>query len=582
MPKRNGGAMHVATTTRRYKDRVYHTYLLRRSVREGGTVRKETLANLSHLPDEAIEAIRQVLGGEQLVVAGEAFDIVRSRPHGHVAAVAAMARELGLPRLLGPAGRERDVALGLVVARACKPASKLATTRWWADTTLAADLGIESADTDEVYAAMDWLLERQERIEQQLAGRHLEPGGLVLYDVSSSWMEGRTCPLTDFGHSRDGRRGKPQITYGLVTDADGRPVAVNVFPGNTGDPTAFVATVATVTGRFGLDRVVMVGDRGMITSARIDALREQDQLAGIDWITALRAPAIHKLAGQGAIQLSLFDQANLAEVTHPDYPSERLVVCRNPALAVDRARKRGELLAATDAALDKVVAAVAAGRLRDAGKIGLRVGKVVNHYKMAKHYTLDIDHGHFAYHRDQAAIDVEAALDGVYVIRTNVDADTLDTPGVVEAYKRLANVERDFRSLKTVDLDIRPIHHRLEDRVKGHVLVCMLAAYLTWHLRRAWAPLCFTDEQPPDRDDPVAPARRSTDADRKASRQTTTNGAPVHSYRSLIDHLATLTRNEVVYHGTDIAIDQLAEPTPTQRRAFELLDSPIPLRTKPT
>jgi hypothetical protein len=571
--------MHVATTTRRYKGKTYHTHLLRRSVREGDKVRKETLANLSHLPAEAIEAIRRVLAGEQLVGAGEGFAISRSLPHGHVAAVAAMARTLGLPGLLGPACAERDVAFGVVVARACRPGSKLATTRWWADTTLAADLGIEAADTDDVYQAMDWLLDRQDAIEQQLAGRHLEPGGLVLYDVSSSWMEGRTCPLTAFGHSRDGRRRKPQIVYGLVTDPDGRPVAVNVFAGNTADPAAFTATVATVTARFGLERVVLVGDRGMITSARIDALRDHD---GVEWITALRAPSIRNLAGQGAIQLSLFDQANLAEITHPDYPGERLVVCRNPALAIERAPKRAELLAATDAALDQVVAAVAAGRLRDAGKIGLRVGKVVNRYKMAKHYRLDIADGHFAYHRDQTAVDAEAALDGVYVLRTSVDDDTLDTPGVVTAYKRLAGVERDFRSLKTVDLDIRPVHHRLEDRVRGHVLVCMLAAYLTWHLRRVWAPLCFTDQQPPHRTDPVAAARRSPDAQRKASRQTTTGGAVVHSYRSLIDHLATLTRNEVVYHGTDIAIDQLAEPTPTQRRAFELLDTPVPLRISNT
>lgn len=572
--------MHVATTRRHYKDKTYETHLLRRSYRDAdGKPRNETLANLSHLPVETIELIRRSLKGEAFVPAGEAFTIARSLPHGHVAAVAAMARSLGLPGLLGPACRERDIVFGLVVARACKPGSKLATTRWWTDTTLAGDLGIEAADTDEVYQAMDWLLERQPDIEQRLAARHLEPAGLVLYDVSSSWMEGRTCPLVDFGHSRDGRRGKPQICYGLITDVEGRPVAVNVFPGNTGDPTAFVKTVETVTGRFGLDRVVMVGDRGMITSARIDALRQHE---GIDWITALRAPAIRKLAGRGAIQPSLFDQANLAEVVHADYPDERLVVCRNPALAINRARKRDELLAATDAALDKVVAAVAAGRLRDAGKIGLRVGKVVNRYKMAKHYQLDIADGHFAYQRDQQAIDTEAALDGVYVIRTSVTTQRLDTPGVVTAYKGLAHVERDFWSLKTIDLGVRPVHHRLEDRVKGHLLVCMLAAYLTWHLRKAWAPLCFTDEHPPGRDDPVAPAHRSPQAERKASRQTTADGAPAHSYRSLIDHLATHTRNHVVYPGTDITIDQLAEPTPTQRRAFELLNTPIPLRTKPT
>jgi hypothetical protein len=575
MPKRAGGAMHVVTTRRHYKDRTYETHLLRRSFRDGGRVRNETLANLSHLPADTIELIRRSLRGETFVAATDAFTITRSRPHGHVAAVAVIARTLGLPGLLGPACAERDLALALIVARACRPGSKLATLRWWADTTLAPDLGIDGADSDDVYAAMDWLLERQPAIQRRLAGRHLTPGGLVLYDLSGSWVEGRTCPLAAHGYSRDGKRGKPQICYGLVTDADGRPVAVNVFPGNTGDPTAFAHTVTTVTERLGLDRVVMVGDRGMITAARIDQLKQRD---GVEWITALRAPSVKKLAGQGSIQLSLFDQANLAEITHPDYPDERLVVCRNPALAADRARKRGELLTATDAELDKVVAAVHAGRLKEAGKIGVRVGKVVNRFKMAKHYTLDITEGRFAYHRNQAAIDAEAALDGVYVLRTSVSAETLDTPAVVEAYKRLAGVERDFRSLKTVDLDIRPIHHRLEDRVRGHVLVCMLAAYLVWHLRKAWAPLCFTDQTPPERDDPVAPARRSAAALRKASRQAHPDGQPVHSLATLIDHLATLSRDDIIFADGDLTITKLAEPTPTQRRAFELLDAPIPLR----
>lgn len=569
--------MHVVTTRRHYKDRTYETHLLRRSYRAEGKVKNETLANLSHLPAETIEVIRRSLQGETFVAAGAAFAITRARPHGHVAAVAAMARRLGLPALLGPAGAERDLAFALIIARACQPGSKLATVRWWADTTLAPDLGLDGVDTDAVYEAMDWLLARQPAIEARLADRHLEPGGLVLYDVSSSWLEGRTCPLAAFGHSRDGRRGKPQITYGLLTDAEGRPVAVNVFAGNTGDPTAFAETVATVTDRFGLDRMVLVGDRGMITAARIAALRER---GGVDWITALRAPSIRKLVDDGAVQLSLFDETNLAEVTHPDYADERLVVCRNPALAADRARKRAELLAATDAELDKISRAVTAGRLKDAGKIGVRVGRVLNRFKMGKHYRLDIDHGRFAYSHDTANIAIEAALDGVYVIRTSVTAERLAGPGVVEAYKALSGVERDFRSLKTVDLDIRPIHHRLEERVRGHVLICMLACYLTWHLRRAWAPLCFTDETPPGRADPVAPARRSHAAQRKASQQTTDDGAAAHSYQTLIDHLATLTRNRVRYHDTDIELDQLAEPTPTQRRAFDLLKTPIPVHIK--
>lgn len=566
--------MHVATTTRRYKDTVYHTHLLRRSVREGTKVRKETLANLSHLPDEAIEAIRRVLGGESLVAASEAFTILRSSPHGHVAAVWAQARALGLATVLGPACAERDLVLALVIARVCRPGSKLATTRWWADTTLAADLGVAEAGTDAVYAAMDWLAERQEGIEARLAARHLAPGGLVLFDLSGSYVEGRHNELAAIGYSRDGKRGKAQITYGLVTDVDGRPVAVEVFPGNTADPTSFTAALAKVRDRFGLTEVVMVGDRGMITQARIDDLKD---LPGAGWITALRAPAIKKLAAAGAIQLSLFDQTDFAEITHPDYPAERLICCRNPALAQERARKRSELLAATDTDLDKVVAAVAAGRLRDAGKIGVRVGRVLNRHKMAKHYQLTIEEATFSYQRKQETIDAEAALDGIYIVRTSVTTDQLAAPAVVEAYKRLRLVEAQFRSLKTVDLHLRPIHHRLAGRVRAHVFICMLAAYLTWHLRRAWAPLCYTDEHPPDHtQDPVAKAQRSPAATTKASTRTTTNGQTAHSYQSLLDHLATLTRNHVVFADTDVTIDKLAEPTPTQRQAFDLLDTPIP------
>ncbi len=568
--------MHVATTTRRYKDKTYHTHLLRRSVREGSKVRKETLANLSHLPGEAVEAIRRVLTGESLVAAEEAFSIRRSRPHGHVAAVWAQAKALGLAGLLGPACVERDVALALVVARVCRPGSKLATTRWWTDTTLAPDLGVEAVGTDATYAAMDWLADRQAAVEEQLAARHLTAGGLVLFDLSGSYVEGRHNELAAIGYSRDGKRGKAQITYGLVTDRDGRPVAVEVFAGNTADPTSFTAAVTKIRDRFGLADVVMVGDRGMITQARIDDLKD---LPGAGWITALRAPAIKKLAGQGAIQLSLFDQVDLAEITHPDYPGERLVACRNPALAAERARKRGELLAATDAELDKVAAAVAARRLVDAGKIGVRVGRVLNRFKMAKHYELTIDDAAFSYQHKHDAIDAEAALDGVYVVRTSVTGARLAAGEVVEAYKRLRLVEAQFRSLKTVDLHLRPIHHRLAGRVRAHVFICMLAAYLTWHLRQAWAPLCFTDEHPPDRrDDPVGKAERSPAATTKASTGHTTEGHTAHSFQSLLDHLATLTRNEVVFAETDLVIDKLAEPTDTQRRAFDLIQTPVPTR----
>jgi hypothetical protein len=574
MGKRSG-AVHVARIVRKYKDREYVSFLLRRSYREAGKVRHETLANLSALPAQAIDALRASLAGRRLVDAEGAFEITRSLPHGHVAAVWAMARALGLPALLGPVGPERDLAMALIVARVCQPGSKLATTRWWQDTTLAVDLGVAEASTDQVYAAMDWLGARQARIEAALARRHLVPGGLVYYDLSSSWVEGTHCPLAARGYSRDGKRGNAQIEYGLLTDPDGRPVAVEVFAGSTGDPATVGATVGKLRDRFDLRQVVLVGDRGMLTAARIDTLRE---LGGIDWITTLRAPAIAVLATAGVIQPSLLDQVNLAEVTHPDYPRERLVVCRNPLLGAERARKRTELLAATETELDKVIASVQAGRLRAAGKIGVRVGRVLGRFKMAKHFTLDISDGHLAYARNQPAIHAEAALDGIYVVRTSVSASQLDATGLIEAYKRLSNVERDFRSLKTVDLQLRPIHHHLEPRVRAHVLVCMLAAYLVWHLRKAWAPLCFTDEHPPVRTDPVAPAQRSPAATRKASTHHTPDGIPAHSFSTLLDHLATLTRDDIAFTTpTRTQIQKLATPTPTQRRAFQLIQAVIPL-----
>lgn len=572
-----GGAVHVVTTRRHYKDKVYETVLLRRSYREAGKVKNETVGNLSHLPQETIELIKASLAGRRHVEAGEGFEISRALPHGHVAAVWAKARSLGLPELLGPPCVERDLALALVVARVCRPKSKLATTRWFSDTTLGADLGVEGASTDATYGAMDWLLERQGSVEQRLAARHLAAGGLVYFDLSSSWVEGTHCPLAARGFSRDHKAGKAQIEYGLLTDPEGCPVAVEVFAGNTADPTAFVAAVEKVRTKFSLGeqggRVVMVGDRGMITSARIAAIAD---LGGMGWITALRAPALKALGGSGAIQLSLFDEANLAEITHPDFPGERLVACRNPALATERARKRDELLQATEALLAPIAHAVEAGRLVDADRIGLRAGRVINRYKMAKHFALDIGQGRFDYTRKLDEIDAEAALDGIYVIRTSVDAATLGLQAVVEAYKALANVERDFRSLKAVDLDLRPIHHRLEDRVRAHVLICMLAAYLVWHLRRDWAPMCFTDEAPPARTDPVAPAIRSAAAERKASRRKTTDGEVAHDFQGLLNHLATLTRNRIVFSG-GVSIDKLATPTPTQRRAFELIGAPIPV-----
>ncbi|MDZ7576783.1 MAG: IS1634 family transposase [Candidatus Nanopelagicales bacterium] len=581
---RRGGAVHVTTHRRHYtgKDgvaRIYETHLLRRSFREDGKVRNETVANLSHLPAGLIDQVRRSLNGEEFVPAAGHACVVRSLPHGHVAAVAAQAKALGLPGLLGPAGRARDLAFALVVARVCRPGSKLATTRWWADTTLAADLGVANATTDEVYAAMDWLAARQDGIEAKLARRHLgadvNPDRLAMFDLSSSWVTGRHCPLAAHGYSRDGKKGLPQIEYGLLTDPAGRPVAVKVFGGNTADPAAFTAITEHIRGRFNLGELVMVGDRGMITSARIEALR---QLGGYGWVTALRAPQIAALAADGGpLQPTLFDQTDLAEITHPDYPGERLVACRNPALADERARKRTELLAATDTDLAKIAAAVAAGRLRGADKIGIRVGKVIDRRKMAKHYTLEISDDGFSFDRDENSIAAEAALDGIYIIRTTIGESQMGPGQVVATYKNLSRVERDFRSLKTIDLDLRPIHHRTETRVRAHVFICMLAAYLTWHLRAAWAPLTFTDEHRPQPANPVAPAKRSTSADRKAATKTTADGLPAHSFTSLLAHLATLTRNDLRYGDNGPVVPTLAAPTPTQRRAFDLINTPIPI-----
>src|SRR5450756_2371123 len=588
MPKR-GSAVHVSTHRRHYvgKDGVerdYETHLLRRSYREDGKVKNETVANLSHLPADLIEMIRASLAGQAFVPAAAAATVARTRPHGHVAAVHAQAKALGLPALLGPAGRDRDIALALIIARVCRPGSKLATTRWWADTTLAADLGVADATTDEVYAGMDWLAGRQDAIEAKLVRAHLagagNPDRLALFDLSSSWVTGRCCPLAARGYSRDGKKGLPQIEYGLLTDPAGRPVAVRVLPGNTADPTAFTAIVEAVKDTFALSDMVMVGDRGMITSARVEALRE---LGGYGWVTALRAPAIAPLAAhQRPLQMPLFDQANLAEITHPNYPGERLVACRNPALATERARKRLALLEATDIELSKIVAAAGAGRLAGAGRIGVRVGKAIGRYKMAKHYTLDISQDSFAFTRDQDQIAAEAALDGIYVIRTTIGPEQMDAAKVVATYKSLARVERDFRSLKAIDLDLRPIHHWTETRVRAHVCICMLASYLVWRLRQAWAPLTFTDENRPEPIDPVAPAQRSQGADHKAATKTTTDELPARSFTALLDHLATLARVDLRYGDNDTGptVPTLAEPTATQRRAFELLGVPIPLTLK--
>lgn len=578
--------MHVVRVRKSHVDKAgrqrdYQSAYLRRTFRQDGKVRNETVANLSTLPAHVIDWVEAGLKGQSLVPADQAATITRSVPHGHVAAVWAQAAALGLPAMLGPAGRRRDLAMALVISRVVHPGSKLATASWWDDTSLGVDLDVAGASTDEVYACMDWLLGRQDAIEAKLAKRHLaaqvNPSRMALFDLSSSWMEGTHCPLAQRGYSRDGKKNRAQIEYGLLTDPDGRPVAIKVFAGNTGDPTAFIDAIKIVREKFKLTQMVMVGDRGMITSARIEAMRAKSRLG---WLTALRAPAIRALAASGPLQPTLFDEQDLAEITHPDYPGERLIACRNPFLAVERARKRGELLTATEDTLGPVIAAVQAGRLVGADQIGLKVGKTLNKYKMAKHFDVAITDTSLRINRRTGQIEAEAALDGIYVIRTTVPAETLDAAGVVGAYKNLANVERDFRSIKVDDLDLRPVYHRLEDRVRGHVFIAMLAAYLTWHLRKTLAPLTFTDQHRPTPTNPVAPAVRSAAATRKASRRKDDTDQPVRSFRTLLDHLGTLTRNDIQYGPDGPIVPTLAVPTQTQRRAFELLNTAIPLNLK--
>jgi len=571
--------MYVESPSKTYRarngeTRTYQTHLLRRSYRDGGKVKKETLANLSPLPDTAIAALKSSLAGSVLVDAGDMFEIERSLPHGHVAAAHVMASRLGLKKLLGPDCLERDLAYGLIIARAVAPASKLATTRWWADTTLGADLGIADASTDEVYAAMDWLLSRQDAIEKKLAARHLQRGGLALFDLSSAWLEGRSCPLGAFGHSRDGKKNREQIEFGLLTDRDGIPVAVRVFPGNTSDSVAFGEIIPVVRDTFGLDEVILVGDRGSVTKVRIGQLQA---LPGAGWITALRAPAIAALArDDGPLQMSLFDDQNFAEIADPRYPGERLICCRNPVLTAQRAAKRESLLAATEKELDKIRASVQAGRLKDKDKIGIKVGKVINTRRVGKHFITDIADGRFEFRRDGDKIAAEAALDGIYVIRTSAAADKLGSGETVEAYKDLGNLERDFWSMKAEDIDLRPIYHYLENRVRSHVFLCMLATHLTWHLRQTLAPLTFTDNHKPARSDPVTPARRSAAAATKDTAKITPEKLPVRGYHELVAHLATLTRNTVSFGGQ--RLEKLSVPTPEQRRVFDLLAKPIPVR----
>jgi transposase len=558
--------------------------LLRESYREQGRVKNRTLANLSDWPAERIEALRALLRGElgarSTLPLCEAFVIERSVPHGHVAAVLGTLKGLGLDGLLGKPGASRELVLAMLVDRVVSAQSKLASARGLSAATQASSLGQMlklpgQVDEDALYQALDWLLLRQADVEAALAKRHLSQGALVLYDVSSTYFEGRCCPLARLGHSRDGKSDRPQIVFGLLTNVAGCPLAVEVFEGNTGDPKTLANQIAKLRGRFGLERIVLVGDRGMITEARI---REDLAPQQLEWISALRAPAIAALVEQGALQLSLFDERDLAEISSAAFPGERLIVCKNPQLAQERARKREELLAATEQALEKIAAATRRDKRRLSGQaaIALRAGKVLDHYKMGKHFQLTIEDSRFAFVRDEAAIARETALDGLYVIRTNVNAQGLEAPEVVRAYKHLAQVERAFRSLKSVDLHIRPIFHHKSERVRAHVFLCMLAYYVEWHMRQALAPLLF-DEQDKlaaekARASVVAPAQRSAPTAAKVASKRNQQGLPVHSFRTLLQDLATLTRNRIVPNSIEAQpFDMLASPTPLQQRAFELL-----------
>jgi len=575
MPARTGTA-HVVTTRRTYKDKVYCTHLLRRSYREDGKVKNETLGNLSHLPDSLIDIIRRSLQGETFVATSQAFEVVRSRAHGHVQAVALAMQRLGLASVIASKpSRERDLVLAMVASRIVQPDTKLATSRRWHCSTLAEDFGVTDATEDDLYAAMDWLLARQDAIEQKLASRHLREGALVLYDLSSSYFEGSTCPLAKRGYSRDGRPGTLQVNYGLLTDARGCPVAVSVFEGNTSDSLTFLPAVQRVRERFALAQVVMVGDRGMVSQKSIDELRGQ---GGVDWITALKSVSIRSLVEQGHLQLGLFDQRNLAEITSPDYPGERLVACRNDALAKLRAHKRESLLQATEALLALVKARVDAGRLTGQDKIGVQVGKIINRHKVAKHFELSIGEAGLSWARRQGAIDAEAALDGLYVIRTSLDAKSMDAPSCVRSYKALSNVERAFRSLKTVDLKVRPIHHRLAERVRAHILLCTLAFYVEWHMREAWRELMFadTDQAAKATRDPVAPAKRSASASAKAASKLLDDEQPVHSFATLMAEMATVVRNtcRTPSAGADApTFELLTTATAHQQRALALIQA---------
>ena len=565
--------MHIDTIPNRNSR---PAYLLRESVREGKRVTKRTLANLSSLPLEQIEMIRRVLKGEQLGPVADGLEVIRSAHHGHVDAVRRAMKQLGFDKLIdAKSSRERDLVVAMVAGRIIAPeASKLGMTHAWADTTLADDLGVADAHEDELYDAMDWLLERQGSIEKRLAKRHLKTGGLVLFDLTSSTFEGTKCPLAKLGYSRDGKPGTLQVNYGLLTDDRGCPVSVSVFEGSTGDPKTLLPQVEKVRTVFGIEKVVMVGDRGMISNVQIDAIRKLD---GVQWITALKSGAIAKLADGGTLQFDLFDERNLISLTSADYPGEQLIACRNPSLAKLRAEKRKDLLAATTVELDKVKAMVMNGRLEGRDKIGVRVGKVIGKYKVGKHFDLDIKDGAFDFSVNAERVAAEAALDGLYVIRTSVAKTDMSSEQTVLNYKRLAEVERGFRTLKGVDLNVRPIRHRLDGRVRAHIFLSMLAYYVQWHMRQALKPLLFADEataeQKADRD-PVAPAKRSKAALEKVHSRQLADGTPTMSFTRLLAHLGTIVRNTVRPKSArpgEATFTLTTRPNSKQQQALDLI-----------
>jgi len=575
MAKRNGSA-HVATTRRKYKDKVYETHLLRRSYREGGKVKHDTLGNLSHLPLETIDLIRRSLAGEKFVSTDDRFVIERNIPHGHVEAVLGTMRKLGLDRIISStASRQRDLVLGMIAERLIHPCSKLATVRRWRSTSLAEELDLLDATEDDLYEAMDWLLARQGRIEKKLAKRHLEERAIVLYDVSSSYYEGRRCSLARFGHNRDKKKGRKIIVYGVMTDAEGRPVGLDVYPGDRGDSTTVTDQVEKLRNRFGLKQVVLVGDRGMLTQAQIDKLRKRP---GIGWISALRAKQIRQLADSGSLQMSLFDEYDLAEIQDPQYPGERLVVCYNPLLAEERGRKRQELLEATEKGLDKISLEVSRRKRKplDKAEMGLKIGRVLYRYKMGKHFSLSIKQGSFTYERRHESIQREEELDGIYVIRTSESARRFPPEDVVRTYKSLSEVERAFRSLKGMDILVRPIRHWNDDRVRAHIFICLLAYYVEWHMRKALRPLLFEDEQK-DKDrkrrDPVAPAKPSPSVQAKKATKMAQDGTPLHSFDTLMAELGTRCRNRcrVPESTEEHTFYTVTQATDFQRKALSLL-----------